>query len=76
MLLLLLKEHQTGTRRFDALLKKVNSGLLLNVMLGAVLAMLFDSKLSSRYWGEAIQTANYLQNMTPTKALSPNATPF
>ena len=38
--------------------------------------MLFDSKLSSRYWGEAIQTTNYLQNRTPTKALSPNTTPF
>lgn len=38
--------------------------------------MLFDSKLSNRYWGEAIQTANYLQNMTPTKALSQNTTPF
>ena len=45
-------------------------------LLGAVLAMLFDSKLSNRYWGEAIQTANYLQNRSPTKALSPNTTPF
>ena len=33
MLPLLLKEHQTGMRQFDALLEKINPGLLLNIML-------------------------------------------
>ena len=29
--------------------------------------MLIDSKLNLRYWGEAIDTANYLQNRLPTR---------
>lgn len=38
--------------------------------------MLFGSELPKRYYGEAIQIANYLQNKTPSKALSKNTTPF
>ena len=30
-------------------------------------AMLADSGLSLRYWGEAIMTANYLRNRSPSK---------
>lgn len=29
--------------------------------------MLIDSKLSLKYWGEAVNTANYLQNRLPTR---------
>ena len=29
-------------------------------------SMLIDSKLPNKYWGEAISTANYLQNILPT----------
>lgn len=36
--------------------------------------MLIDSKLNLRYWGEAINTANYLQNHLPTR--STDKTPF
>ena len=31
--------------------------------------MLLEASLPNRYWGEAINTANYLQNMMPTRAV-------
>lgn len=37
-------------------------------------ALLYDSKLGYEFWGEALLTACYLTNRSPTKALS-NATP-
>jgi len=30
--------------------------------------MIIDSGLDKRYWGEAVVTANYLQNRLPTKS--------
>ena len=36
--------------------------------------MLFDADLDKKYWGEAIHTANYLQNRLPSRATS--KTPF
>ena len=33
-------------------------------------SMLFDAGLDKIYWGEAINTANYLKNMLPTKILT------
>ena len=38
--------------------------------------MLSYAKLSKIFWGEALYTANYLQNRSPTKAISNNLTPF
>lgn len=37
-------------------------------------SMLQDSNLSERYWGEAVSTATYLKNRSPTMAV-PNMTP-
>jgi transposase InsO family protein len=37
-------------------------------------AMLIDSKLPNKYWGEAVNTANYLQNILP--ASSEAVTPY
>lgn len=36
--------------------------------------MIFDSGVTKKYWGEAVVTANYLQNRLPTK--SNNCTPY
>lgn len=36
--------------------------------------MLLDANLDKKYWGEAINTANYLQNRLPTRAT--NQTPY
>jgi transposase InsO family protein len=36
--------------------------------------MLIDSKLPTKYWGEAVNTANYLQNILPTR--TETATPY
>ena len=40
-----------------------------------VRSMLLDSKLPQKFWGEAISTAVYLCNRSPTKALE-SMTPF
>ena len=37
-------------------------------------SMLFDSKLPNKYWGEAVMTANHLQNMLP--AAGDDKTPY
>ena len=39
-----------------------------------VRCMLFDANLDNRFWGEALITANFLQNRLPTRAT--DATPF
>jgi transposase InsO family protein len=39
-------------------------------------AMLVASKLASSFWGEAVLTATYLINRSPTKALINNKTPY
>ncbi|KMQ86061.1 retrovirus-related pol polyprotein from transposon tnt 1-94 [Lasius niger] len=39
-------------------------------LMNMVRCMLDDAKLPDTYWGEAISTANYLQNRLPTKATS------
>lgn len=36
--------------------------------------MIIDSGLAKKYWGEAVTTANYLQNRLPTKCN--NSTPY
>lgn len=38
--------------------------------------LLIDSKLNSRYWGEAVNTANYLQNRLPSRTIPDNKTPY
>ena len=38
--------------------------------------MLSYAKLPKALWGEALLTTNYLQNRSPTKAISVNKTPF
>lgn len=45
-------------------------------LVGAILAMLSHARLSKTFWGEALLTANYLQNRSPTKAILVNKTPF
>ncbi len=40
-----------------------------------VRTMLVESKLDQRFWGEAISTAVYLKNRSPTKAVV-GMTPF
>ena len=45
-------------------------------LIEAVLSMLSYAKLPKIFWGEALYTANYLQNRSPTKAISNNLTPF
>ena len=44
--------------------------------MNVVRSMLHDSHLSKPYWGEAILTANYLQNQLPTSALVQHLTLF
>jgi hypothetical protein len=39
-------------------------------------AMLVASKLASSFWDEAVLTATYLINRSPTKALTNNKTPY
>ena len=39
-------------------------------------AMVDCAKLQKEFWGEAVLTATYLINITPTKALTVNKTPF
>lgn len=39
-------------------------------------AMLEDSEADRRFWGAAIQTAAYLTNRSPSRALDPKVTPF
>lgn len=43
-------------------------------LLEKVRCMLFDAKLGKRYWGEAVMSAIYLKNRSPTAAV-PDATP-
>lgn len=38
--------------------------------------LLIDAKLPQSFWGEAVLTATYLINRTPTRALKGNKTPF
>ena len=38
--------------------------------------MLSYAKLPKIFWGEALQTANYLQNRSPTKSITTNKTPY
>jgi hypothetical protein len=45
-------------------------------LMNAIWCMLYNSQLPKTYWGEAILTANYLQNQLPTSALSNDNTPF
>ena len=45
-------------------------------LVGAILSMLSYAKLPKAFWGEALLIANYLQNRSPTKAISVNKTPF
>ena len=39
-------------------------------------AMIFGANLEKRFWGEAVLTATLLINLTPTKALRQNKTPY
>lgn len=39
-------------------------------------SMLEDSQIDKRFWGQAIQTAAYLVNRSPSSALDSNVTPF
>lgn len=39
-------------------------------LMEATRCMLIDSKLDKRFWGEAVRTANYLQNRLPTNITS------
>lgn len=39
-------------------------------------SMLEDSQVSKRFWGQAVQTAAYLVNRSPSSALDSNVTPF
>lgn len=39
-------------------------------------AMIFGAKLNKSFWGEAVLTATYLINLTPTKALNQLKTPY
>jgi hypothetical protein len=43
---------------------------------GGVLTMLQQSGLIKAFWGEAILTANYLQNRTPTKSIDTDKTTY
>jgi len=43
---------------------------------GAILFMLSYTKLPNIFWGEALHTATYLQNRSPTKSIPSNTTPF
>jgi hypothetical protein len=45
-------------------------------LMGGVLTMLQQSGFIKAFWGEAILTANYLQNRTPTKSMDTNKTPY
>lgn len=39
-------------------------------------AMLEDSRVDKKFWGQAIQTAAYLTNRSPSSALPPDVTPY
>ena len=39
-------------------------------------SMLFDANLPTKYWGEAVMTACYLQNRLPTKGTETHQTPY
>lgn len=39
-------------------------------------SMLEDSKIDKRFWGQAVQTAAFLVNRSPSSALDSNVTPF
>lgn len=39
-------------------------------------SMLEDSGADKRFWGQAIQTAAYLLNRSPSSAIAPNVTPY
>lgn len=45
-------------------------------LVGAILSMLSYAKFPNIFWGEALHTANYLQNRSPTKSTPSNTTPF
>lgn len=45
-------------------------------LINVVITKLSFAKLPKIFWGEAILTANYLQNRSPTKSISTNQTPF
>ena len=45
-------------------------------LINVVLAMLSHAKLPKVFWGEALLTANYLQNRSPTKAIDAYKTPY
>lgn len=45
-------------------------------LINSVLSMLYHSGLPKTYWGEALLTANYLHNRTPSKALDPSKIPY
>jgi len=45
-------------------------------LMDMVRSMLSGAGLKKQFWGEAIQTANYLRNRAPTRALEQNVTPF
>ena len=44
-------------------------------LLGRARAMLHDAGLGKEFWAEAVATANYLKNLSSTKALN-NMTPY
>lgn len=44
-------------------------------LVGRGRAMIFDSGLPKKFWGEAIQTATYIINRSPTHALENKITP-
>ena len=45
-------------------------------LMDTVRSMMHGAGLKKHFWGEAIQTANYLRNISPTKGLKENVTPY
>ena len=45
-------------------------------LLNITRSILFSSKLKNNFWGEAVTTAAYLRNRSPTQSLSEEITPF